>query len=269
MRFLWFVLLLAFVTCGPGVSALRCYKCEDCDENTQLSDMEMCDGPLMSGNGQGTPAGFSPSPSPVPGGAPSPAPPAPSPAPGAPAPAPSPSAPSDASEEEDYESEEPATVGIMAAGNGAGGAGGGAAGAGGAAGGAAGGTVGGASGEAGVAVSEEEEEEDEEEEEEERRKRRSIARQVDLDMPIAFCYTVRLNLNESVITKRGCTTARMSNQTGGCDGLFENWTVAGCQLCQDDGCNQPITGSSSRNIGQSWTFLALTLMAFMTRYLGN
>jgi len=75
-------------------------------------------------------------------------------------------------------------------------------------------------------------------------------------------------VNESVITKRGCTTARMSNQTGGCDGLFENWTVGGCQLCQDDGCNQPINGlSSSSKLEHSWTLVTLTLMAFMTQWL--
>ncbi|EDW88496.1 nucleolin [Drosophila yakuba] len=251
MRSLWLLLLLAFLGCGPGASALRCYKCEDCDENTQLSDMEVCEGPLINANGPGTPASSSPSPSPVQ-------------APSAPSPAASnnannaPGSSSDASEEEeDSESEESTTIGIMPAGNNQaikpgseiGGIAEGAAGA-----------------ETGEAVSEEEEE-DEDEEEEERRKRRSSARQVDLDVPIAFCYTVRLQLNESVITKRGCTTARMSNQTSDCDGLFENWTVAGCQMCQNDGCNQPIAiGSASRIVGQFWTaLLALTLMAFTSR----
>ncbi|EDV59341.2 uncharacterized protein Dere_GG10537 [Drosophila erecta] len=269
MRSLWLLLLLAFVGWGPGASALRCYKCEDCDENTQLSDMDVCEGPLMSGNGPGTPAVSSPSPSPAP----------------SPSPSPSPAesnntniAPGNSSgageEEEDDESEETATIGIMPAGNNllikpgsgiaAGGATGGATG--GAAGGATAGGTGAAAGAAAGDVVSEEEEEDEDEEEE-RRKRRSRARQVDLDVPIAFCYTVRLQRNESTITKRGCTTARMSNQTGGCEGLFENWTVAGCQLCQDDGCNQPIAkGSASGSIGQLWTPLALTLMAFAIRH---
>ncbi|XP_039491381.1 bone sialoprotein 2 [Drosophila santomea] len=260
MRSLWLLLLLALLGCGPGASALRCYKCEDCDENTQLSDMEVCEGPLINANGPGTPASSSSSPSPSPVQAPS-----------APSPAASnnannaPGSSSDASEEEeDSESEESTTIGIMPAGSNqpikpGSGIGGIAAAGGQPAGGAA-------EAETGEAVSEEEEE-DEDEEEEERRKRRSSARQVDLDVPIAFCYTVRLQLNESAITKRGCTTARMSNQTGGCDGLFENWTVAGCQLCQDDGCNQPIAiGSASRIVGQFWTaLLALTLMAFTTR----
>ncbi|XP_016967492.1 uncharacterized protein LOC108036060 [Drosophila biarmipes] len=250
MHSLWFLLvLLAVVGSRPGVSALRCYKCEDCDEYTLLSDMEVCEGPLVSGNGQGTPASSSPSPAPAP--APSPA---ASPAPNPPGNVPAPSENSE--EEEDYESEESesATVGIMPAGNGA----------------AAGtGTGNGAAGGAAQEpVREEEEEEDEDEEEDERRRRRSSARQVDLDMPIAFCYTVRLQLNESVITNRGCTTARMSNQTVGCEGIFENWTVGGCQLCQDDGCNQPIgVSKSSRSLEHSGTLVTLTLMAFMTRCL--
>ncbi|XP_017047762.1 homeobox protein engrailed-1 [Drosophila ficusphila] len=243
MRSLWFLLLLSltFVGCGPGVSALRCYQCEDCDENTQLSEMEVCDGPTMSVNGPGTPATSSSSPSP----SPDPAAPAPAASPSSAAPAPSSPASSDVSEEEeDYESEEPAAA---ATGNGNG----------------SGGAAGGATGEV---VSEEEEEEDEEEEEE-RRRRRSNARQVDLDVPIASCYTVRLKLNDTVITKRGCTTARMGNQTGACDGLLENWSVAGCSLCQNDGCNKPIYGSSSRNIGQSGTIVVLTLMAFIAHQL--
>lgn len=241
MRSLWLLLLVAFVGCGPCVSALRCYKCEDCDENTQLSEMEVCESPLMGGNSSPKP---NPAPSPVETNNTNSA--------------PGSSSSSDASEEEeDSESEESATISIMPAGSGTAAAGGGA----------AGGAAGGADGSAAEEVVSEEEEEDEDEEDEERRRRRSNARQVDLDVPIAFCYTVRLQLNESTITKRGCTTARRSNQTGGCDGLFENWTVAGCQLCQDDGCNQPMAiGSSSRNNVQFWTLLAgLMLMAFMTR----
>ncbi|KAH8374465.1 hypothetical protein KR200_003342, partial [Drosophila serrata] len=221
--------------------ALRCYICEDCDENSQLTEMEVCDG---------TPVSSSPSPSPSPGPSPNPSPAAP----GAP-----PSA-----EEEDYDSDESSTVGIMPAGNG------GATGAGGAtAGGAPAGGAPAGGGAAAPAVPEsaaesEEEEDEEEEEEEDERRRRSSARQAQLDVPTAFCYIVRLHLNESVITKRGCTTARMSNGTGHCDGLFENWSVGGCQLCQDDGCNKPI-GESSKGIPGLEASLALTLMAIVGR----
>ncbi|KAH8413337.1 hypothetical protein KR009_010050 [Drosophila setifemur] len=263
MRWLSVLLLVAFVGCGcgPGVSALRCYICEDCDENAQIKEMEVCDGTFTDGNVQGTPpsAGPNPSPSSSPssGGVSSPAPALP--------PA-VPSAPSDEDEEEDYDSDESAsaTVGIMPAGNGVatpnqnGGAiGAGAAPAGGA------GIGGGAA--AGAAASEEEDEEEDEEEEEERRKRSSMARQADLDMPVPACFTVRLQLNETVITKRGCTTARMSNQTANCEGLFDNWTVGGCQICHNDGCNQPISGSST-NIGQ-WTTIALTIITITSRHL--
>lgn len=134
--------------------------------------MEVCESPLMGGNSSTKP---NPAPSPSPAETNNT-----NSAPGS-------SSSSDASEEEeDSESEESATIGIMPAGSGTAAVGGGAAG------GATGGAAGGADGSAAEEVVSEEEEEDEDEEDEERRRRRSNARQVDLDVPIAFCYTVRL-----------------------------------------------------------------------------
>jgi len=128
--------------------------------------MEVCESPLMGGNSSTKP---NPAPSPVETNNTNSA--------------PGSSSSSDASEEEeDSESEESATIGIMPVGSGTAAAGGGA----------TGGAAGGADGSAAEEVVSEEEEEDEDEEDEERRRRRSNARQVDLDVPIAFCYTVRL-----------------------------------------------------------------------------
>ncbi|XP_017097691.2 uncharacterized protein [Drosophila bipectinata] len=246
MRSFLFLSLLVFVGCGPGASALRCYSCEDCDENTQLTEMEVCEALPGNSNGPDTPVSSNPVQN-----APAPAPAAPE----APAPAQNPSVPASTSVEdgeEDYDSDESSTMGIMPAG---GNGNGGATGAGGAA--AAGGAGGGGgAGDGGQSqYSEEEEEEDEDEEEDKRRRRR----QADLDIPIPVCYTVRLILNETVITKRGCTNARMGNESTACDGLFDNWTVGVCQTCHNDGCNQPISGSS-RLIGHS----AIVLLAVMS-----
>ncbi|EDV31252.1 uncharacterized protein Dana_GF14638 [Drosophila ananassae] len=247
MRSFLLLSLLVFVGCGPGASALRCYSCEDCDENAQLSEMEVCD--AQGGNGNGPDATVSSNPVKNPS-APAPAPAAPE----APAPAQNPSVPaatSDEDEEEDYDSDESSTIGIMpAGGNGNGGATGTGAAA------AAGGAGGGDGGQS--QYSEEEEEEDEDEEEEDKRRRR---RQAELDMPIPVCYTVRLQLNETVITKRGCTSARMGNDSSACEGLFDNWTVGGCQICQNDGCNRPISGSS-RIIGHG-TIVLLAVMSLV------
>ncbi|XP_068147058.1 uncharacterized protein [Drosophila tropicalis] len=241
-------LFLIFVAGGFScITALRCYTCEDCDEYANLADLEIevCSPPPQNG------IVTSPGPSPSPGLSPSPS---PSPSPAAPPPAGggNESEDEDEDDDEDYDSNDSATVGIMP-GNG-------------------GGAQNPAPAPAQVDSEPEEEEtnEDEEEEEEEddyddRRRRRMVVRQQIIDTPNAVCYTVRLQLNGTVITNRGCTVSVSSNRSAACENLYDPWNILGCDPCEENTCNGPINLSNSAwtNIASStnveWTMLASLL----------
>ncbi|EDW75503.2 uncharacterized protein Dwil_GK23781 [Drosophila willistoni] len=112
---------------------------------------------------------------------------------------------------------------------------------------------------------EEEEEEEEEDDYDDRRRRRVVARQQIIDTPNAVCYTVRLQLNGTVITNRGCTVAMSSNRSAACENLYDPWNILGCDQCEENTCNGPINLSNSvwTNIASStnveWTMLASLL----------
>ncbi|XP_030239660.1 predicted GPI-anchored protein 58 [Drosophila navojoa] len=286
MRLIYLLLLLlAFYSVGS--SALRCYTCEDCDEQSVLTELEVCSVPALtaeqpSATGQPGTAVSSPSAPSKPNPAPAPSPAAPAAsatAPGtagaankpaaAPAPASSPAAASESEDEDDYDSdEEDAAPGASAGTNGAGAAA--AAGA---------GTAAGAAAPAGApapaAANGESEEEEEEDEDYDYRNKRSISRQTQRQIQStqrAVCYIASLELNGTEITNRGCTLVTNDNQSDVCKSLFDGWSVLGCTLCEYNGCNSPINaavvGSLTGNTGNgrlsSEIPFAMTLLAVVS-----
>ncbi|XP_023165421.2 uncharacterized protein LOC111595771 [Drosophila hydei] len=289
-----YLLLLLLALYSVGSSALRCYICEDCDEQSLLTELETCSVPALAAeqpSATGLPAAASPSPvlKPNPSPAASPAAPAasaPAPAANVPAsspsagtaPASSPAAASESEDEDDYDSDEeeaaPAsTLGIMPAGSNVAGATAGAAGvAAGVATGTATGTAASASAPAAAAADGDSEDEEEEEEDYDYPRKRSISRlnhrQVQSTQR-AVCYIASLRLNGTEITNRGCTLVTDADQNDACKSLFDGWSVVGCQLCEYNGCNSPINAAvvgqwhSSSGNGRSSgrTALAMTLLA--------
>ncbi|XP_032585222.1 uncharacterized protein LOC6576036 [Drosophila mojavensis] len=254
MRFIYLLLLLlAFYS--VGTSALRCYTCEDCDEQSVLTELEVCSVPALtaeqpSATGQPGTAVSSPSAASKPNPAPVPSPAAPAASATAPgtagaAPASSPAAASESEDEDDYDSdEEDAATGASAGTNGAGAAAAGA------------GTVAGAAAPAPAAANGESEEEEEEEEDYDYRNKRSISRQTQRQIQStlrAVCYIASLGLNGTEITNRGCTLVTNENQSDVCKSLFDGWSVLDCTLCEFNGCNSPINaaviGSLNGNSG--------------------
>ncbi|XP_017856674.1 PREDICTED: uncharacterized protein LOC108609465 [Drosophila arizonae] len=241
MRFIYLLLLLlAFYSVGS--SALRCYTCEDCDEQSVLTELEVCSVPALtveqpSATGQPGTAVSSPSAASKPNPAPVPSPAAPAASATAPgtagaAQAPSPAAASESEDEDDYDSdEEDAAPGASAGTNAAGAP-------------------------APAATNGESEEEEEEEDDYDYRNKRSISRQTQRQIQStqrAVCYIASLGLNGTEITNRGCTLVTNENQSDVCKSLFDGWSVLGCTLCEYNGCNSPINaaviGSLNGNSG--------------------
>ncbi|XP_030384571.1 sodium/potassium/calcium exchanger 1 [Scaptodrosophila lebanonensis] len=87
-------------------------------------------------------------------------------------------------------------------------------------------------------------EEDEDEGDEDYDDRRRMARrprQSQTGIQTAVCYTVRLRNNDTTITNRGCTMIANDTDSAACQSLFNGWQVEGCQVCETNGCNGPIS----------------------------
>ncbi|CAD7000333.1 unnamed protein product [Ceratitis capitata] len=54
----------------------------------------------------------------------------------------------------------------------------------------------------------------------------------------AVCYMVKLIVNDTIITKRGCATMIRGNNVQTCKSISSGWSMDDCQLCDTDGCNK-------------------------------
>uniref|UniRef100_A0A0K8V226 Protein sleepless n=1 Tax=Bactrocera latifrons TaxID=174628 RepID=A0A0K8V226_BACLA len=117
----------------------------------------------------------------------------------------------------------------------------------------------------------EDEESDDDEDDSERRLRPD--RQMFSNTGDAVCYVVKLKVNDTTVTKRGCATFFHDDDT--CESVSPGSDIQTCHLCEVDGCNKyagdddywgALWNAGEKVNAQHWLILPLFILLTFLKY---
>ncbi|XP_037825447.1 uncharacterized protein LOC119613491 isoform X2 [Lucilia sericata] len=75
--------------------------------------------------------------------------------------------------------------------------------------------------------------------------RRSVQSLLKINEPV--CYMIKYQVNNTVITNRGCTNFINANKYLTCQSLYNGAPMESCRVCSSNGCNKYLSGDSEED----------------------